>query len=327
MTSLNDEQLLQYSERSKGKVVLITGAASGIGKETAFVFAQFKAKLVLGDLNAAGIDEVVKQIKKSGGEAVGQKCDVTNWDSQLALFELGISTFGAVDVVVANAGINESATLYTSQVVDGKLKKPATTTLDVNINGVVYTTSLALHYLDVNRTSPSDLKAIVVMGSMASWMSLPSAPMYSASKHAVLGFARSVAPTVKSRNIRVNVVHPFFSATGILSPVNMVFLAGVPMVPVNRIAITTMYAATHPDIETSGSVFALMDGGPVLHLENEIIKGGVYDIVSARAARLSGAVTCVRVGVDVAKVLVPRIVKVAIPVWLAVLAYMYVQKQ
>jgi hypothetical protein len=66
----------------------------------------------------------------------------------------------------------------------------------------------------------------------------------------------------------------------------MIFLAGLPMVPVNRIAITTMYAATHPDLET-GSVFALIDDGPILHLENEIIKGGVYDIVSARAARLS----------------------------------------
>lgn len=67
----------------------------------------------------------------------------------------------------------------------------------------------------------------------------------------------------------------------------MIFLAGLPMVPVNRIAITTMYAATHPDLETTGSVFALIDDGPVLHLENETIKGGVYDIVSARAARLS----------------------------------------
>ena len=77
-------------------------------------------------------------------------------------------------------------------------------------------------------------------------------------------------------------------ATGILDAVNMLFLAGLPMVPVNRIAIATMYAATHPDLETTGSVFALLDNGPVLHLENEIIKGGVYDIVSARAARLSG---------------------------------------
>lgn len=59
------------------------------------------------------------------------------------------------------------------------------------------------------------------------------------------------------------------------------------MVPVNRIAITTMYAATHPDLETTGSVFALIDDGPVFHLENEDIKGGVYDIVSARVARLS----------------------------------------
>ncbi|KAF9649475.1 NAD(P)-binding protein [Thelephora ganbajun] len=287
MTSLNDEQLLQYGEGSKGKVVLVTGAASGIGKETALVFARFKAKLVLGDLNTAGIDEVVTQIRKSGGEAVGQRCDVTNWDSQLALFELGISAFGAIDVVIANAGINEAGTFFVSQVVDGKPRKPATTTLDVNINGVIYSTSLALHYLELNRASPSDLKAIVVMGSMASWMCIAAAPMYTASKHAVLGFARSVAAAVKGRNIRVNIIHPFFSATGILNAANMIFLAGFPMVPINRIAVTTLYAATHPDLETTGSVFALIDDGPVLLLENEIVKGGVYDILSARAASLS----------------------------------------
>lgn len=129
--------------------------------------------------------------------------------------------------------------------------------------------------------------------------------MYSASKHAVLGFARSVAASVKNRNIRVNVIHPFFSRgslylslyrnenpkkcteTGILHPAEMLFLAGLPTVPVNRIAITTMYAATHPDLETTGSVFALMDDGPVLHLEKEEIKEGVYANFNARAARLT----------------------------------------
>jgi len=77
------------------------------------------------------------------------------------------------------------------------------------------------------------------------------------------------------------------AATGILNAVNMVFLAGLPMTPVNRIAIATFYAVTNPDIETSGSVFALIDDGPVLLLENEVIKGGVYDIVTARARRVT----------------------------------------
>lgn len=84
---------------------------------------------------------------------------------------------------MANAGINESRDLLRPSVVDGKPAKPITKTLDVNINGVVYSacynsfsrllcfddgqaTSLALHYLEISRTSPSDLKAIVVMGSM-----------------------------------------------------------------------------------------------------------------------------------------------------------------
>jgi len=326
MTSLTDKQLLQYGERSEGKVVLVTGAASGIGKETALVFAHFKAKLVLGDLNAAGIDEVVKQIEESGGKAVGQRCDVTDWDSQVALFELGISSFGAIDVVVANAGVGEVGTFFRPQVVDGKPRKPATTTLDVNINGVIYSTSLALHYLEFNRASSSDLKAVVVMGSIASWQCIPGGPMYTASKHAVLGFARSVATTVKNKNIRVNVIHPFFSATPILNASYLIFLAGVPMTPVNRIAITTLFAATNPDPETTGSVFALMDDGPVLMLENEVIKGGVYDIVSARAARVITAVTYVGVGIDVAKVLVPKILKLVVPVGLAALTYAYTQQ-
>lgn len=78
-----------------------------------------------------------------------------------------------------------------------------------------------------------------------------------------------------------------YAATGILNAVNMVFLAGLPMTPVNRIAIATLYAVTNPDIETTGSVFALIDDGPVLLLENEVIKGGVYDIVTARAMRVT----------------------------------------
>lgn len=77
------------------------------------------------------------------------------------------------------------------------------------------------------------------------------------------------------------------TATGILSTVNLVFLAGLPKTPVNRIAITTLYAVTSPDPEISGSVFALIDDGPVLLLEKEVIKGGVYDILSARAARVT----------------------------------------
>lgn len=75
-------------------------------------------------------------------------------------------------------------------------------------------------------------------------------------------------------------------AIGIFRPFDILFVAGLPTVPVNRIAITTMYAATHPDLETPGSVFALMDDGLVLHLENEDIEEGVYGTFDARAAQL-----------------------------------------
>ena len=134
------------------------------------------------------------------------------------------------------------------------------------------------------------------------------------------------------------------TATNILNAVNRVFLAGLPMVPVNRIAVTTLYAATNPDLETTGSVFSLIDDGPVLLLENEIIKGGVYDIVSARAARVtrwvhlldilytgshlsSSAVTYIGVTIGIAKALMPRIIRVAALMGFAALVYAYTLKQ
>ena len=93
--------------------------------------------------------------------------------------------------------------------------------------------------------------------------------------------------SLSTLNRHRNVKHEECTATGILDAVNQTFVAGLPLVPVNRIASTTIYAATHPDLETTGSVFALMDDGLVLQLENEIIKAGVYEIITARAERLA----------------------------------------
>lgn len=59
------------------------------------------AKLVLGDLNKLGLDQVVSEIKKRGGNAIASKCDVTSWDEQTKLFELAVATFGSVDIVVS----------------------------------------------------------------------------------------------------------------------------------------------------------------------------------------------------------------------------------
>ncbi|RDB25508.1 5'-hydroxyaverantin dehydrogenase [Hypsizygus marmoreus] len=289
MSTIPDDKLFEHATRLEGKVVVITGAANGIGKEAAARFASFGAKVVVGDLDVAGAENIVQEIKSAGGQAVFSKCDVTVWEDQVTLFELAIKTFGSVDVVVPNAGVAEIGSFETVQFVDGKPVKPNTKTIEVNLLGTLYTTHLALHYLELNRV-PGTLKSVVLLGSMASWAGIPQGSLYAASKHAVLGLMRSLYPGFAARDIRIATVHPFFADTAIVPVVAKLFLAGIPLTTVPRIAGAIVYAATNPDPETSGCAWLLTDNGPVFMVPKEEFKMGVYKMIDERAnALLKGA--------------------------------------
>ncbi|KAG5639461.1 hypothetical protein H0H81_001583 [Sphagnurus paluster] len=246
MTAIPDDKLYDYASRLKNRVVVITGAANGIGRETALQLALYGAKVVIGDLDVLGAQKTVNDIESAGGTAVFLKCNVTVWEEQVALFELATSQFGAVDIVVPNAGVAELGTFDTVTFKDGKPVKPDTRTLEVNLTGAVYTTHLALHYLGVDRDPEADtLKAVVLIGSMD---------------------------------------------TNIIPIAARLFLAGIPLTPVPRIAGAIIYAATNPDPETNGVAFLLTDDGPVFMVPREEFKMGVYKMIDERAnALLKGA--------------------------------------
>ncbi|KAI0042896.1 NAD(P)-binding protein, partial [Auriscalpium vulgare] len=214
MTTISDEQLVSYAERVKGKVVVITGGASGIGKQTSLLFGKHGAKVVIGDLNADGAEAVVTQIKQAGGDGASLGVDVLNWDQLVDLFELAIARFGAVDIVVPNAGINESDKVCDGTVVlkDGRPVQPKLLTLQINLTAVVHTVHLGLYYMKKNRRD-GDWKSVVMIGSMASWTALPHAPQYSASKHAILGFMRSIEEIVARDEVRVATIHPWYAGS------------------------------------------------------------------------------------------------------------------
>ncbi|GLB37816.1 putative enoyl-(Acyl carrier protein) reductase [Lyophyllum shimeji] len=283
--------LYDHASRLKDTVVVITGAANGIGRETALQLASHGAKVVIGDLDVAGAEKTVRDIENAGGTAVSMKCNVTVWDDQVAMFELALSKFGAVDVVVPNAGVSELGQFTKVTFKDGKPVKPDTRTLDVNLTGVTYSAYLAQHYLRVNRDlNSTTLKALVLIGSVASWTGIPRAPMYTASKHAVLGIMRSLYPEFHLRNIRIACIHPFFADTAIVPTPIKVFLAGIPLASIPRIAGSIIHAATDPDPDTNGSAFLLNDDGPVFRVPREEFKMGVYKMIDDRAnALLKGA--------------------------------------
>ena len=104
----------------------------------------------------------------------------------------------------------------------------------------------------------------------------------------MLGLARAMYAPLTARGIRVSVVHPFFTDTSLMTTMNRIAIAGIPMLPVQRVAGTIIFSSTDPDITSTGAVWLLPDDGPLLRLEREVIKGGVYDIIAERNRRFIG---------------------------------------
>lgn len=290
MTSIPDSKLFKHGHRLKDKVVVITGAANGIGKETAKRFASYGAKVVIGDIDIVGAQKLVEAIESLGGEAVSMRCNVTTWDDQVSMFDLAMSKYGAVDIVVPYAGVSELGLFETLVFKDGKPVKPDTRTIEVNLLGVLYTTHLALHYLTINRV-PDSLKALVLIGSMASWARIPRASLYASSKHAILGLMRSIYPTLTYYGIRIACIHPSFVDTDVVPVAAKLFFAGIPLANDARIAGAIIYSATDPDPTTSGCAWLLTDDGPVFMIPKEEFKFGVYRMIDERANALVKGVT------------------------------------
>ncbi|KAH9958150.1 hypothetical protein BC827DRAFT_618906 [Russula dissimulans] len=326
-TVIHDDELFSHAERAKGKVVVLTGGANGIGKEIALTFSKHGAKVVIGDVDAGGAEDVVATITKRGGEAASIGCNVVNWDDQVALFELAFERFGAVDIVIPNAGITEKAPDVCSGqlvVVNGKPVAPKLATLEVNLIGVFYTVHLGMHYVQRNRT-PDSWKAIVMMGSIASWSGIQKAPQYTASKHGVLGLMRALDPIVSKDNIRTAVIHPWFADTSILDLPVKILLAGLPLTPVPRIAGAVFRAATDPDVATSGCPWVLPDDGPVIRVEKEALRAGVYQLLEKRLSRVNGFAQSVRLwgrlARDLGRIIFPALLVAAIPAVLVAVAF------
>ncbi|EPQ57089.1 NAD P-binding protein [Gloeophyllum trabeum ATCC 11539] len=287
MTTIPDEALLACSQSANGQVVLITGGAKGIGRETALLFGKHGARVVIGDIDAKGCQDVVDLITGAGGEAIFQPCNVTKWDDLVSLFEKAVERFGSVDSVIPVAGVANEEAFEQLKEQSGRPVKPNLTTVEINLTAAIHTSYLAMHYLKKTKAN-NRLKSIVLMASMSSWQAIPGVPLYSASKHGLLGFMRALAPMAQTEGIHIASVHPFFVDTGLVPTVMKAVLAGVPLTPVTRVASTVFYAATNPDWAIHGSTLVLLDDGPVLRLEKENLREGVYGIMNKRAARVQG---------------------------------------
>jgi len=191
--------------RLTGKTAIITGAASGIGRATALLFAREGARLALADWNEDALQEVVSEITGQGGQALGLKIDVSQEEDVKALVDRALDTYGQVDILCNNAGIGAGGgNTLEEQEGQGWLK-----VLSVNVLGAVYATKhVAAHMKE--RGSGS----IVNTASVAGIRSGAGGNAYSASKAALINFTMTSACDLGGFNVRVNAVCPGLIETG-----------------------------------------------------------------------------------------------------------------
>lgn len=183
-----------------GKVALVTGAATGIGRAVALGFAEVGARVVVStDANIEGAEEAVATILAAGGEATVIRADVTNPDEVEALLEGTVATFGRLDCAVNNAGVT-GPTLPTAELADDEWDR----IIAVNLTGVFLCLKHELRQLLRQEEGGAIVNVSAVEGLVASRIN----PAYCASKHGVVGLSRKAARDYAHRGIRVNAVCP-----------------------------------------------------------------------------------------------------------------------
>lgn len=186
-----------------GKVVLVTGAAGGLGRALARAFAAAGARIAALDRDAAGAEALAAELRAQGREAQSLECDVTDAASCARAVEALMRSWGRIDVLVNNAGItHRSAYRRTDPAVTRRV-------MEVNFFGAVHCTRAALEALTESRG------LIVVISSVAGFAPLIARTGYAAAKHALHGFFESLRTELADDGVDVLMVCPSFIDTGI----------------------------------------------------------------------------------------------------------------
>lgn len=182
----------------EGKVVVITGASSGMGEAAARAFAREGAKLVLGARRTKEGEALVAELTKQGAEATFVQTDVKKEEDIQKLLDTAVKKYGRVDIAFNNAGTDGQFTPFTEQTNDNY-----DAIIDTNVKGVFWSMK---HEIEIMQKQ--GYGAIVNNASMGSFIGFKNGAAYIASKHAVMGLTKTAALEYFPKGIRVNAVNP-----------------------------------------------------------------------------------------------------------------------
>lgn len=191
--------------RLEGKVVVVTGAGSGMGRAMATRFAAEGARIIAGDWNAERLDDAVTTIKASGGSIVGAQGNIADQATAEALIELAISTHGRIDVLCNNAGVMDYMQ-GVGELADDVWRR----VLGVNLDGPMFTSRRAIQHM-----LKQGAGSIVNTASTAGFHGGAAGVAYTVSKHGLVGLTRSTAWMYAKQGIRCNAICPGATITNI----------------------------------------------------------------------------------------------------------------
>lgn len=241
----------------KGKTVIVTGAASGIGKATAALFAKQGANVVISDIQEAEGKATAASIVANGGKASFFKTDVGRPAAMEALVNFAVKTYGGLDIAVNNAGISGEISPIADMSIEGWQK-----VININLNSLFY----GMKY-QIAAMLKSGGGSIVNISSILGAVGFAGSSGYSAAKHGVVGLTQTAAVEYSAQNIRVNAVGPGFIETPLLNVLDAEVKAQlVALHPIGRlgrseeVAELILWLGSDKSSFVSGSYYPV-DGG------------------------------------------------------------------
>lgn len=244
----------------KDKVALITGAASGMGRAQAELFAKKGAKVIAADINLEGVTKVAEKISADGGEALPVKVDISSVDEVKKMVRKGLERFGQIDVLSNTAGIldNYAPTLETSEELWDRI-------FNINLRGM---------FLVTNEVLPQMIEkgrgTVINIASIAGFVAGGGGAAYTSAKHGVVGYTKQLSFDYGGKGIKANAIAPGAIETGmtkdILKDGNREVMEAIRSVPAGRhgqpeeVAQLALFLASDDSDFIHGAVIPI-DGG------------------------------------------------------------------